>query len=237
MKEQDKKEFGETMAGIGELMGKDISNSLMKIYWNALKPFPLSDVLTGLNKIATTSRFFPKPVEIIEAIQGNAESLAAEAMHHLVEAVGRVGAYQSVEFEDPGLQAVVEAWGGWPAVCGKTDEEWKYLKKDFLQLYELGKNRKHDRRHFAGLTEGTNRDQGYLDQIAPPILIGTESGRLQIGDGSKNLLQAPEMAHRRILDQSPYRGIPHEKKRLRLGDARHISGTLKSTICDLEGIE
>jgi hypothetical protein len=45
MNDSEKPKFAQSMAAIGEIYGKDISEVMVGIYWNALKPYPVEDVM------------------------------------------------------------------------------------------------------------------------------------------------------------------------------------------------
>ena len=59
------------MAAIGEIYGKDISEVMVGIYWNALKPYPVDDVMRsfqGHTRDTDNGQFFPKPADLLRHI-------------------------------------------------------------------------------------------------------------------------------------------------------------------------
>jgi len=74
MNVNDKIKFVELMTGMGELFDKKLSKLLMKIYFESLKPYSIVDFEKAVNKIIVKSKWFPKPVELIELMQGNCHS-------------------------------------------------------------------------------------------------------------------------------------------------------------------
>lgn len=60
MNDSEKPKFAQSMAAIGEIYGKDISEVMIGIYWNALKPYPVEDVMRsfqGIHVTPTTGSF------------------------------------------------------------------------------------------------------------------------------------------------------------------------------------
>jgi len=89
------------------------------------------------------------------------------------------GAYQSICFEDPGLHAIVNLWGGWPEVCEKmTYEDLRYRQKEFRMLYERYRELPRDDSYLPGLHESVNRLAGHSEHIQPPVRIGFKGGKL-----------------------------------------------------------
>lgn len=166
------KRFAELMAGIGELFDKEISQNLTRLYWNVLNKFTDGEVEMAFNKAVHTCKFFPRPADLIEMIQGSVDDRIATAFVQLQDACGRIGAYQSVMFRDPGLEAVVEAWGGWPEVCHLPLEEWQYRQKQFRDLYRANMDKARESKKLTGMTESGNRESGHLEDIPEPVMVG-----------------------------------------------------------------
>lgn len=61
--------FKKCMAGFGELFEKEISKTLLSIYWDCLENFSDEQCENAFKEVLVTCRFFPKPVEIIEIIE------------------------------------------------------------------------------------------------------------------------------------------------------------------------
>ena len=169
--------FMELMAGLGELFDKPMSPSLVDIYWNALTKYTDEEVRAAFTTAGLTCKWFPKPVELIELIDGNPEDRIAMAWTQLRDACESVGAYSSVSFDDPGLIAVIEDWGGWQDVCHLPYEEWQFRQKQFRDIYRANMRSPRNRQVFTGIHDASNRTTGHLDQIDEPVQIQT--GRRQ----------------------------------------------------------
>jgi len=189
MEEKDKENFAKMLLGLGELFDKEISEALVSIYWEALKPYSWQAVKNAFNKAALACKFFPKPVEILEFIQGSKTEQAEEAWGLLLDAIRQHGPYVSVTFADGRIARCVELMGGWEAVNNWKTDELQFRRKDFLAIYkslpEMGAMR------VVGILEKENSTKGYLQDpkfagvkaIAPSITIEQKTKRiLQLRD-------------------------------------------------------
>ncbi len=131
------KMFKTYMATLGEIHDKVISPLLMELYWKTLEPFTDEECERALKAMVTSQRFFPKPVDILEAIQGKKENQGTEAWLKTLNAVKRIGNYQSVSFDDKAIHSVIDAMGGWEKFCMMLSEEEKWKQKEFEKLYAV----------------------------------------------------------------------------------------------------
>jgi len=126
------------MTGLGELFDKTITPVLMDIYWEALKSFDDDRGASGFHRAMTTLRFFPKPAELIELIAGNGSDIAEVEAGKVLNAIKRVGGYNSVKFDNQTTQAViVYGFGGWSKMCSElTSDKEGWFLKDFARIYQ-----------------------------------------------------------------------------------------------------
>jgi len=170
---KNKSAFKNFMAGIGEMFDKQITPILSKIYWKALEPFTNDQCQKAFNEIILSSRFFPKPVDIIEAIQGRQENQSILAWIKVIRAIRNVGAYQSVKFDDPIIHSVIEVMGGWPALCSGSADDEKWKQKEFERLYCTMSNLENHVKYLPGIVERENSVNGKIEYTPePPVLIG-----------------------------------------------------------------
>jgi hypothetical protein len=173
MKNSDVSKFAALLTGIGELYSKMISELLMDIYWQVLKPFELQDVLQAFQAHIHNpdgGQFFPKPADIVRFIEGSGETRALQAWAIVEKAIKYIGAYQSVIFDDPLIHAVLEDMGGWIKLCGTHLDEMPFRANEFQKRY-MGFVHKAPKRHpkyCCGIAEGENLRHGYS---APSRLI------------------------------------------------------------------
>jgi len=180
MEERYRESFTKIMLGLGEVFDKQVSEVLLSIYWEALKPYPWKKVKDALNKAVVTCRFFPKPVDIIELITGadKTEEQAEKAWTTLLDAIKQHGPYVSVIFEDGRIARCIELMGGWEEVNSWKTSELQFRRKDFLSIYrslpEMGPAK------VFGILEKENsarnflRDPKFTDSpaLAPTVRVG-----------------------------------------------------------------
>ena len=122
---------------LAEYFGAQPSKGLTKIYYESFKKWREEEFKRAC-EIVMRSRVYnglPKIADIVEAIQGKPEDKAALAYHALVDAMKRVGSWETVLFEDGAISRAVEAMGGWEYVNGIGEDEWKFRRKEFESLY------------------------------------------------------------------------------------------------------
>lgn len=146
----ERKEFMDMFSGLCLTLGKEPSKNLILAYHTALSRFDIGVVKEAINKAVVSFKWFPKPVEIIELIEGssvdNSEIQCAQAF----EAVRRVGPYESVVFDDPVTQEVIKQYyGGWPKFCEGDEGEEVFKKNDFKKAYKAFSNQ--NRKHYGPL--------------------------------------------------------------------------------------
>ena len=153
--------FRENMTVLCELFDKPLTKLLMGIYWKALEPFTNEECQRAFNEVALSSKFFPKPADLLEILRGKIEDQGARAWIQVGEAVRRYGNYQSVCFADPVIHSVIEFMGGWGKTGDWTDQELKWKEKEFVKLYGImQRNEKHPG-YLPGVTEMQNAADGY----------------------------------------------------------------------------
>ncbi len=138
MEMNDMKNFASLMATIGEIYAKTISETLIEIYWQILKPFAWTHVKEAVSHhIADphTGQFIPKPSDIVGRIEGKNEEKALQAWLDVFSAIQRYGAYQSIIFEDKTIHAAIDAMGGWKTLCASKTENMPTNARLFQKYY------------------------------------------------------------------------------------------------------
>ncbi len=160
------------MAVLSEIFdqGKEPTEFKIALYYQALIDYDIVAIEQAATAIIKGRVYpaFPKPGEIIQEIEGSKEDRAVIAWGELVEAIKKVGPYQSVNFGDPVTHSVIEFMGGWPATGDWLESEIKWKQKEFERLYVVMKARGGDEiKHLPGIHEMQNGGE------IKPILIGT----------------------------------------------------------------
>ena len=128
---ENKTELNIFLITVGELFDKEISKTLIKIYWEALKPYTDKEVKSAFEKVICNCRFFPKPADIIEYIPkqlGVITSLEA----WVIALKWFEGGTQPI---DAVINKAVNILGGYEKVSRTPYPQLPWLQKDFEKLY------------------------------------------------------------------------------------------------------
>lgn len=136
MDNKDLPEFSKVMAVLSTTYEKTTSEELLSIYYDVLKQFPLDDIKSAVGNHIQTSKFFPKPSEIIALIKPleTIEIIADKAWNQLLKAISKHGYYDSVEFVDKVIHSCIRAMGGWLLISDREPDTW--MHKDFVNFYK-----------------------------------------------------------------------------------------------------
>ena len=146
MNDSDKKAFAELMVGNGEMYNKQVSKSLMQIYFDTLISYSMEDLRIGFSKHSLDSKngsFFPKPADIVRHIQVteiSTEDKGTLAWNQIVRQIRLVGAYGSLELDDKQALAAIKAVHSWKDLCGMPEKDLTWAKKEFLANYKTYEN-------------------------------------------------------------------------------------------------
>jgi hypothetical protein len=168
---QDIKRFASNLNGLAEILGAELSELKLSFYERALSHFSDDHIEMAVTVAAQTMEFFPKPVQLIEIIQGKSQERALIAWDQLIASVQRYGSYHSVIFGDGKIAKAVELMGGWVHVCGMREDETKICMPQFLKTYQ-GLRGEFPQKKLIGRTEQDNAMRGFWDWIPEPIMIG-----------------------------------------------------------------
>ena len=161
MTDKDEKQFLVLMCALYEIYDKEGSATKTEIYFNVLKEYPIEKVKAGMNKILKNRVYssFPKPADIIEAIEGYKEDLRSIALEQFIvakSAMGTEGPYRNVKFDDPIIHTTIAAISTWPDFCVVETSKIHWLEEEFIDKYCMFY------KQFK---------QGYLTEM-PPGLLG-----------------------------------------------------------------
>lgn len=175
MQERDKAQFATLVTEVLAFYRQDVSRFAMSVWWEACKGFDFEQVARAFNAHAVDAergQFSPKPADIVRALQGTRTDQARVAWGKTFDAMQRVGAYQSVVFDDPIIHIVAEDLGGWQKLCRSSMDELSYLEHRFCEAYRAYAARPVSEfpAKLLGEFECINRHEGR--KVAPPVLIG-----------------------------------------------------------------
>jgi len=181
---ENKKKFAEFMTGLSEIFDKEITPTLRKIYWETLKPFSDEECKKVFNKIISTCKFWPKPADFIEVLQSSEEDIATLAWLKVDKAVRYIGPDASIQFNDPIIHSTIEAMGGWEKLGDATERDWKWVRKEFENLYSIMSRKDNHPERLIGRVERYNIAHGYVKFIPRTVKIGLP-GRLRVVEKQK----------------------------------------------------
>lgn len=195
MKAEDRYEFATCLTACQEALNRKppLTEAAIEIYWSALADLSIEEFRLGLSRHCRSSRFFPSPADILEAVRGPAEDRALRAWSRVEKAIERHGAYESVVFDDPLIHAVISDMRGWIGICGMTDDQAPWVQKEFVRRYQgyVSSPPPEVQPKLVGIHERLNRAGGYVTCIPEPKLIGdVEKAKLILAQERKQLTAA-----------------------------------------------
>lgn len=176
MIDKDRPAFMLLIADVHGFYGKDFSTFAGNVWWQALGPFDFAAVKDALNKHCVNvdnGQFMPKPADIIRTLEGSTQDTALLAWAKVDRAVRTVGVNSTVVFDDALIHAVIDDMGGWTPLGSKPEEEWPFVRNEFVNRYRGYRSRQVTPaypRTLIGRFEAQNSQQGFKSE--PPTLIG-----------------------------------------------------------------
>lgn len=187
-------EFAETLAATLSIYRMELTPALLSVYWEDLSIFDLAAVKQALSmhrRNPDNGQFAPKPADIVRLLGGTSKDRAILAWNKTKKAIGSVGSYTSVVFDDALIHAVVSDMGGWPALCHGSEEELTFRQKDFENRYRtyLFNPPSSYPRVLAGVSETENAASGFA--IDPPLSVGDREQCKLVYRGGEATQKAP----------------------------------------------
>lgn len=136
MNHSEKPAFGELLTNVMAYYGKDTSDFLLGAWWSACSNVSFEQIQKALNTHIRNSEFAPKVSDVVKALHGSSTDRATLAWGKVLGAMGSVGAYQDVVFDDPAIHAAIVDCGGWQKVCRGDLTELSYLQHRFCQSHK-----------------------------------------------------------------------------------------------------
>jgi len=181
---RDEIKFKEYMSLLSETFDKPVSGSLNDLYWKILEPFTDEQCESAFKEIIYSSKFFPKPADFMEILKGKKEHRATEAWIEVLNAIKRIGNYESVKFSDPVIHSVLQVMGGWDKLAATmTVDEEKWKQKELERLYSIMGGRGNHPEYLPGTVEMENSRLGFPDKKPEIIKIGFSNEQKQIAEG------------------------------------------------------
>lgn len=136
--------FAGHLAGLAEALAAPLSQAQITAYFGALRKYELESVVRAINEALITLRWFPKPVELIDLIEGAPSEQSLQAWHLVTDAIQRGGYYSSLYTDNPLIAfAIRRTFTSWmeaanelPAASSPT---YTSLSKRFMAAFDLAK--------------------------------------------------------------------------------------------------
>ncbi|MEQ6437197.1 DUF6475 domain-containing protein [Comamonas sp. w2-DMI] len=207
MQQSDRPAFAQLITDVLAYYRQDASRFVLDLWWNACQGFELEQIRTAVQRHCTDperGQFAPKVADIARVLMGTSTERAALAWGKVQEAMGAVGGWQDVVFDDPAIHAVIEDLGGWPKVCSTLLKEMSYLQHRFQEAYRayVAAGQFEYPRRLAGARDA---DWEYTSRGLPaprPVFVGdrqrallvlqngSASGKTQISSVGREVLAA-----------------------------------------------
>jgi hypothetical protein len=132
----------------------------------------------------------------VKMLQGSTMDSALVAWSKFERALGAIGRYQSVIFDDAIIHRVVIEMGGWMSFGDKDMKEWPFVRNEFVNRYRGYKMRSECPDYPAvliGITDANNGKHGF--ELEPPTMIGNAdlARKVQAGGTDKPLFHAAQI--------------------------------------------
>lgn len=175
MKASDRPKFAQLLTDALAFYRQDVSRFALDVWWAACENFELEQVSKALTAHAMDpdrGQWAPKPADLVRVLRGTLVDRSLIAWGKVLDAIQRVGAYQSVAFDDPAIHVAITDMGGWPQVCRSNADDLPHLQRRFCELhraYSVRPETPYPAR-LVGVAEADNRHAGQA--VAPPMLVG-----------------------------------------------------------------
>lgn len=192
----DQVRFGKALSALAEYYGKPMPEGVISLYWQGLSRYPVGEIEAAIWRHIQNpdnGQWMPKVADIVRMIDGDSHGAAALAWAKVMRAVGAVGTYQSLAFDDAVINLVIDDLGGWPGICQTAESELPFLQKRFETAYRAYRQRRDDLppypRYLVGLCEQSNAARGYRSD--PPFLVGDKAKAQAVLTGGSDAPRLP----------------------------------------------
>ena len=138
----DETKIAEAFTVLCELHERQMPPVVSKLYIEVLKEFSAEQITMAISRSIRELKWFPKPAELIEFIQGPtpqikdvAEIQAAE----VIRQISPVGYYGCPVFSDPVTDRLFQGRFRWQSVCSLAESDLKWFVREFKEAYRAHK--------------------------------------------------------------------------------------------------
>lgn len=152
----------------------EFSDEERKTWYQALATLDDKSYEKAISRAVQECEFFPTIAKLRKLAEGDRKNKALEAWNDLKMRIQKVGYYGSPQFPDPVTSHVVRVMGGWMEVCDWYLDDYPWKKKEFVEQYELLREKVVKEVPAIGFVEKTNRKKGFIQgQVGNlPVKVG-----------------------------------------------------------------
>ncbi len=178
MNKTDLQRLAVAVGALSEAYRQPITEATIRAYAMGLDDLPIASIESAVRRAFREKKFMPTVSELRELAGDVHCSLADRAIRAwatVERAVVQHGAYRSVTFDDPVVNATIRSLGGWQKCCETPESEFDtFLRSAFLKHYEgLARTGVSDElaAPHIGIFDAENGMRGYGTR--QPLLIST----------------------------------------------------------------
>ena len=164
-----KESFALLDAEFGEKLTEQTKVYKKELFKKIIGQYSIEKIKKMVTDIVKTRKYnsFPKIAEMIEAIEGNKEEEVELAWMELKKVLREEGYYNTVSFPKyPATGNIIISMGGWlKFVEAMTDDQEKWIKKEFVKMYPAAKKIGDYPLSLPGFFEVTNIGKGYEEHV------------------------------------------------------------------------
>lgn len=137
-------EFTACTAVLETAVGRELTGPQAKVWYTVLGDLTREQLEVAVVRCLREYKYagFP-PLGVLRSYAGCSEPAALPvsdravvAWDRVVDAIRRIGGYQTVEFDDPAINAAVRTLGGWNTLCEiETEELHRFVRQRFAEAY------------------------------------------------------------------------------------------------------
>lgn len=134
----DRERFAQLITDALAFYRRDTSRFALDVWWQACQAFDFEQVSKALTAHAMDpeqGRFAPMPADIVKHLQGTRTDRSLIAWGKVLDGMQRVGAYETVCFDEGLIHAVIEDMGGWVKLCRSELTELPHVQRRFTETY------------------------------------------------------------------------------------------------------
>ncbi len=190
MNTNDFQQFRELIDGVYDFYNRRPNDFHRDVWWQAMQAYDYAAVADAMNRHLMnpdTGQFLPKPADIVKMIRGTTTDSALVAWAKVEESIRKVGPYDSVAFDDPLINRVIQDMGGWIKLCEVSGDELPFKRNEFANRYRGYASRSEVPdypRALPGIAEHQNVQADL--PVQPPKLIGNQERAQRVLEGGSD---------------------------------------------------